>query len=399
MKNKELIIIGSVILFLAVVLTVADALQPKPVDWTPTFSARDKIPFGLYVLDAEAPELFEGDSVAKFWETPYEYFDKKYNYTNKSYNVQGTFIEISETNMLDSESVKELMYFADHGNTVMLSMKALPLELLDTLGIEERFQNILIDSVQIATADNLRDRYWFKNGRGTGYFDGLPQNDSVKVLGYQITGLRDMPNFIEAKFGNGRFLLHTQPAAFTNYYLLKDDYYNYAQKVLSFIPRGTIYWRNDYANSHLFEDPGSKLRYILSQPGLKWAWRLGLWGLVIFILFNGRRRQRVVPPIAPVKNTTLDFAKTIGNLYYQEGDHHTIIDKKIIYFLEHIRTEYLIDTSRLDEEFIQKLQIKTGKPEEDIRQAVSLIKTHRSTLGRTEKDVVAINNAIEKIRL
>ena len=31
------------------------------------------------------------------------------------------------------------------------------------------------------------------------------------------------------------------------------------------------------------------------------------------------------------------------------------IDKKIIYFLEHIRTEYLIDTSRLDEEFIQQV--------------------------------------------
>lgn len=399
MKKKELIIIGSVVAFLAILLTVIDAMKPKPVDWTPTFSARDKIPLGLYVLDAEAPELFKGDSIAKFWKTPYEYFDPQYNYNTKDYNTKGTFIEISGVNMLDQESVKELMYFAGHGNTVMLSMSSFPDKLLDTLAIEEKFQNLLVDSVQVAMAGNLRDRYWFGNGGSAGYFTGLPENDSIKVLGYQVTGLNDLPNFIEAKFGNGRFLLHTQPAAFANYYLLKDDYYNYAQQVLSFVPRGTVYWRNEYANSQYFKDPGSRLRYILSQPGLKWAWRLGLWSLFIFILFNGRRRQRVVPPIAPVKNTTVDFAKTIGNLYYHEGDHHTIIDKKIIYFLEHIRTEYLIDTAQLDEAFIQKLQIKTGKPEEDIRQAVSLIKMHRSTLGRTEKDVVAINNAIEKLRL
>ncbi len=399
MKNKELVIIGSFVVFLALLLTIAEAMKPKPIDWKPTFSARDKIPFGLYVLDSEAPELFKEDSLVKFWKTPYEFFDPQYNYNTQDYNLKGTFIEISNVNGLDQESVKELMHFASHGNTVMLSMKDFPQQLLDTLAIEEEFQNLMADSVQVAMAGNLRDRYWFKNGMGSGYFTGLPEKDSVKVLGYQVTGLKDMPNFIEAKFGNGRFLLHTQPAAFTNLYLLKDDYNSYAEKVLSFVPRGTVYWRNEYANSHYFKDPGSKLRYILSQPGLKWAWRIGVWALLLFVLFNGRRKQRIVPPIAPVRNTTIDFAKTIGNLYYQEADHHTIIDKKIIYFLEQIRTEYLIDTSRLDEAFIQKLSIKTGKPEEDIREAVLLIKNHRSTLSSTDKDVVAINNAIEKLRL
>ena len=30
-----------------------DAIKPKPVDWTPSYDLRDKIPFGLYVFDKE----------------------------------------------------------------------------------------------------------------------------------------------------------------------------------------------------------------------------------------------------------------------------------------------------------------------------------------------------------
>jgi hypothetical protein len=120
---------------------------------------------------------------------------------------------------------------------------------------------------------------------------------------------------------------------------------------------------------------------------------------LVFIFFNARRRQRIVPEIAPLKNTTVDFAKTIGNLYFQEGDHHTIIEKKIIYFLEHVRNVYLIDTYSLDKDFVEKLHLKTGKPIEDIEKAVSLIKKHRHEFRSTEADVLAINKAIENLRL
>lgn len=116
------------------------------------------------------------------------------------------------------------------------------------------------------------------------------------------------------------------------------------------------------------------------------------------MLFNAKRKQRVVPIIKPLENTTVDFAKTIGNLYYQEGDHTTIIDKKIIYLLEKIRNEYLIDTTKLDADFIKKFQQKTGKSHFDIERMVFLINTHRrSPHNSIEDDLININNAIEKI--
>ena len=140
------------------------------------------------------------------------------------------------------------------------------------------------------------------------------------------------------------------------------------------------------------------MRYILSQPALKWAWYLFLIGMLVFMFFNAKRRQRVIPIKEPVPNTTVDFTKTIGNLYLQEGSHHLIIEKKIIYFLEKIRSEYLIDTFQLDETFVKRLHQKTGKDPVLIEKVVRLIQKHRNQLVSTQADVIEISKAIEKLK-
>ena len=72
--------------------------------------------------------------------------------------------------------------------------------------------------------------------------------------------------------------------------------------------------------------------------------------------------------------------------------------KKIIYFLEKIRNEYLIDTSVLDDNFIKKLHLKSGKKVEDIEKVVRLINYQRKSYNQSiEEDLIEINNAIEKI--
>jgi hypothetical protein len=86
---------------------------------------------------------------------------------------------------------------------------------------------------------------------------------------------------------------------------------------------------------------------------------LFLGAVLVFILFNAKRRQRVVPIIEPLKNTSVDFIRSIGNLYMQEGDFHDMMAKKSQYFLSKVRTELLIDTQVLDEEFEKKLHLKT----------------------------------------
>jgi hypothetical protein len=117
------------------------------------------------------------------------------------------------------------------------------------------------------------------------------------------------------------------------------------------------------------------------------------------MLFNAKRRQRVIPITEPVKNTTVEFAKTIGNLYFIEQNHKDIAEKKIVYFLEKIRKEYYLETTVLDETFINRLHQKTSKEKVDIVKAITKINYIKNSSTLSEKDLVELNTLIEKLNI
>ncbi|WP_255373812.1 DUF4350 domain-containing protein [[Flexibacter] sp. ATCC 35103] len=388
----------AVLVFILALILIIDRDQPKPIDWRPTYSVNDKIPYGLYVFDKEISGMFKNNKVERISTvTPYEFLDSKYDEDTlvENYKIKGTFINISEANTIDDQSIKEIFYFVSHGNNAFLSMKNFPKYLLDTLKVEVQsdFQNTGNTFVWLANKKVKTKKYKFSQTLED-YFSKIDTLNTT-VLGYQGVKQKHV-NYIKVPYRNGYFYLHTQPVAFTNINLLKTDQYQYAENVLSHLPKADVFFYTKGQNDENISQ--SPLRYILSQPGLKWAWYFFLIGMLVFIIFNAKRKQRIVPILKPLSNSTVDFTKTIGNLYYQEGDHNNIIDKKIIYFLEKIRTEYLIDTTKLDDTFIQKLHHKTGKSVTDIQELVFLINEHRNSYhGSLEEDLIRINNAIEKI--
>ncbi|WP_432670133.1 DUF4350 domain-containing protein [Flavobacterium sp. SM2513] len=389
------------LIFLVVVITgiiALDSSTPKPLNWSPTYSINDKIPFGLFVFDKEINALLQPDTLMAINVTPYEYFDNLYDYDTliNTYHTSGTFVAVNDYANLDDESVKELLYFSSHGNTVFLSMKTLPQILLDSLKLDYRSDFEISNNTSLWFAnENLgSEKYNLVEGLGSNYFSKIDTLNTT-ILGYQGTD-KAFANFIKVPYKQGIFYLHLQPAAFTNFHLLKNNHSEYAEKVLSYLPKGNIYWyTKDLTDGHISQNP---LRFIFSQPALKAAWYLFLLGMLVFIVFNAKRKQRIVPIIAPLENTTIEFTKTIGNLYFQEGNHHNIIDKKIIYLLDKIRREYLLDTTTLDDKFVQKLQQKTGKNREDLQQLFAKINQHRKGhYESVENDLVEINTLIEKI--
>ncbi|KAF2327333.1 DUF4350 domain-containing protein [Flavobacterium daemonense] len=398
--NKSIKIYIGVLVFLMALILLIDKGQPKPVDWRPTFSVHDKIPYGLYVFDHEIKDLLKDQKIERISTvTPYEYLDSKYNPDTlvEDYRIKGTFLNIDLAADIDEQSVKELFYFVSRGNNAFLSMRTFPKILLDSLKLEtqtnlKRYSNTSIWAANPKISDK---KYNFKQSVED-YFSQIDTAETT-VLGYQNTEKdKKHVNFIKVRYNGGYFYLHTQPAAFTNYHLLKDNHYQYAEDVLSYIPKGDVFWYTKGQNNESVSS--SPLRYIFSQPALKWAYMFSLLGLLIFIFFNAKRKQRIVPIVKPLSNLTVDFTKTIGNLYYQEGDHTNIIDKKIIYFLEKMRNEYLIDTTKLDDDFIKKLHLKAGKNLADIQELVFLINEHRKSYhGSLEEDLIRINNAIEKV--
>lgn len=381
------------LIFLGIILV--DANRPKPINWTPTFSLNDKTPFGLYVFNEEVETLFSNQKIRKFGVSPYEFLDDNYDYENDNYAISGTMLYIEDNFSIDDESLEELLFFVEKGNQAFLSSSQFPALLRDTLHFKIDYQYNYADSLKLKVKHKEKyPNYYYSKGYDNIYFSEIDSTNTI-VLGTQkgITN-ENSTNYIRVPFGEGYFYLHLQPIVFTNYYLLKNNY-TYAEDVLSYLPsKDNVFWKiKRYDNEQLSQSP---MRYFLSQPALRWAWYLALITVVVFMFFNAKRRQRTIPIITPLRNTTIDFTKTIGNLYYQEKDYMNIIDKKIIYFLEKVRNDYYIDTFILDDTFINRLHQKSGKSKVEVTTLIKFIKKLRNQSTATEKDVIELNHLIEQ---
>jgi hypothetical protein len=141
---------------------------------------------------------------------------------------------------------------------------------------------------------------------------------------------------------------------------------------------------------------GTPLRFILTHAPLQWAYYITVLSVLLFMIFEAKRKQRIIPVIRPLGNTTLEFIRTIGSLYFQRQDHKNVAEKKIHYLMDLIRSHYWIQTHSLDEGFVVALAGKTGKPEQDVRELVEAIADIRAREKISANELVNLNTKIEE---
>ncbi|UAB75560.1 DUF4350 domain-containing protein [Mesoflavibacter sp. SCSIO 43206] len=393
MNRTIKIYVGLLILFLGLIAFI-ELTKERPINWKPTYNERHKIPFGTYIFHEELENVFSDKEFTDVRKTPYEFFDEYYNWEEDEYTITGNFIHIAQYSEMDDISAQELLDFVSYGNTVLMSSNYFPKRLKDSLGFNTTNEYDLKGNSYF-TLTNPRfktDSITIDRGINNFHFSKLDK-DLTTVLGHQTFDSIAFPNFIKVKHYDGQFLLHLQPIAFTNYSLLKKNNKKYTEAVLGYLPEDNIYYNSlNKANTNV---SGSKLRFILSQDALRYAWYLGLISLFLFLIFNAKRRQRIVKEIKPHENTTVAFTKTIGNLYYETKDHNNLVEKKITYFLEYLRRVYFLDTQVLDERFTKLLIQKSGKDKEQIQQLVKSIVHLKAKPQCTEADLIHLNKQIE----
>lgn len=392
--NKTVKIYLVLLILIIVGISAIELSKPKPINWSQTYNETHKTPYGTFIFFDQLKNIFPENEVKSIRVTPYEYFDDFYNWDDSIYNTSGTYILINSFAALDDVSAQELLDFASHGNDVFMSTNYPAQKILDSLKIDikNNYNFKGKASFSLANPNFKTDSITIKKGLENYFFSEL---DSVKttVLGYQKFDSIQRINYVKVSYGSGDFYLHLQPVAFTNYHLLKKNNKKYAAAVLSYLNDDTIHFDS---RNKIGEDLGSSpLRFILSKPALRWAWYLGLLTLICFIIFNAKRKQRIVKVIKPIENTTVAFTKTIGNLYYETKDHNTIIDKKITYFLEYLRREFYLDTQLLDDKFIKNLSLKSNIKQENVKKLINIILQLKAKRNCEEPDLLRLNKAIE----
>tara|TARA_R110001583_G_scaffold137172_2_gene288860 strand:- start:1875 stop:3080 length:1206 start_codon:yes stop_codon:yes gene_type:complete len=395
---KKILPILFVILALIVTAAIAVGVKTtKTVDWEESFNEKSNKPYGVGIFYKELPKLFKNHKVRTVYHQPASYLRANSEDGYGHHVAEGSFIIIGNSDYLEDDSVDELLNFVDAGNTLFISDYYFSQKIHDTLNIDidyiinekdsTSYQSLkYLDIEDIAIDRNEGDNYFAS-------FDSI----NYTVLGYSKIDYKHV-NFIEVPFGEGKIYLHLEPKAFTNYNLLKEDRYKYAEGIISYLPENDVYF-DSYTKIQTGYDDNvekeSNLSWFLEQLSFKWAWYTAIIFGILFIIFNAKRRQRIIKIIKPLQNTTVAFVKTISNLYFETQDHKNVIDKKITYFLEKIRTDYNLDTSALNDGFIQKLASKTGKKKDEVKKLIDFINWLRSKNEFFEENLIKLNRHIE----
>lgn len=379
-----------------ITLAFVETVKPKPINWSSSYTSVDKIPFGSYIFYNELADFYNQVPVERITEDPYEFL------RTANYGTNELYILLNDQVTIDVAQYSKLAEFVSVGNTVLISGYQYGQPIEDSLGIwatvDYSIQEPTISANFFNPSLKLDSAAVYERGMNRASIFGI-DSTTTTALGYinqtdfiqQQNG--DVLNFVRIPHGDGYFYFHTLPQAFSNYYLLNNNQH-YAQRVLSYFDPDKIYWDEYIKSGRIYID--SPLRFVLMQPALKWAYYLTLLGLFLFMVFKGKREQRIVEVVKPLSNDSKDFAATIGDMHFQYKDYGNIIAKRITYFLERVRSEYFIDTTELDTDFTTRLAQKAGQPLADATALVDQINKLKAKALHTEQDLIKLNNLLEK---
>lgn len=374
--------IASLLLLLYVVVLYN---KPAPVNWKPTLSYSDKIPFGTYILYKQLSDIFPAAHIINTNKSIASLFSSKLKPGN--YFIVAKQVKITKTDF------DALTKYIAGGNTVFISTinwtgyfkKGLKLETRIEGNDDNRPLNFTNPLLRQTTS------YSFDKDINNQYFSKF---DTVRatVIASNSAG---KATYVSYKIGRGTLLLCTNPELFSNYSLLTPKGASYAERALSYLPAAkTLYW-DQYQNHDVVPDM-SPMRVFLNNPNLRRAYYLSLFTLFIYVLFEAKRRQRIIPVIEPLKNSTVDFIKVVGRVYYERRDNANIASKKILYLLNYLRETYQLKTNKLDSEFIDNLAHKTGLDASFARDVVNHINYIGNQQKVTDHELIELNNLIEK---
>ncbi len=208
-------------------------------------------------------------------------------------------------------------------------------------------------------------------------------------------------NFLKIDYGEGSFYIHTQPILFSNYFLKKEEGYNYASNVFSHLDEGTIFIdeRSAYIGYGNSSGGGnlnrSILRHFLKEPSMAWAWYMGLGMVLLYVLIQSKRKQRILPFIPPKKNVSLAYAQTIGRLYFLKNNHLHLAKQKVQLFTYYMKNRHGIVLGQWSDEVKTKIKIKTRKTSEEIDALAEVIDFVAKAQIITEKDLHRIEMTLK----
>lgn len=337
-----------------------------------SYSKNDSRPFGANIAYRQLEAMFTGNIIR----------DKRQPFVSSWQGISDTgslYICVAAKLFVNDEEADAMLKYVQDGNDLVISAGRVDENLLKRIKCDEMYADIteeyMLEKMQDTKTSMLSKPQTYY---GYYYYPILNHFINIDSSTTKVLGLNDAgkPNSIVYFHGSGRLFLQCEPRALSNYFLLTHENHQYLQQVLAYtgnIPEH-VYWDDyynklsyrkkdkNYKNDHGF----STLSEIMKHPPLVYAFWLALLLMLLYILFGGKRVQRIIEQLKPNENTTLTFTETIGRLYLQKKDNKNIADKMVTYFNEYIRNTYFLNSNYVNDDFVTVLSRKSGVDKEKV---------------------------------
>lgn len=364
-----------------------------------TYGKEDKNPFGSYVFYNMLKKSFDSVRVVT------EKGELPCGNINSSGIQNSVYIQISSKVAFSESNAECMINYVKKGNDWLIVAEDIDSRLLESLGVEgdsDSFINLpggmkdtklsLFYGSKIPLVS-----YGYFYFPFSAFFSRYPVNNA-RILGVNEKG---KPDFIVLFMGSGKLYLHLAPRAFGNYFLLTKNNSEYLDHVLKYLDgeRKIVYWDEYLRKNETHENRDqdfSSLEVIDRYPALRWAFLLSIVVAVLYIVSNFRRRGRPVPEKPALSNDSVDFAETMGRLYYLTRNNKDLAAKMIAYFKDGVRNRFFIRLVPGDPNLGKTLSLKSGRPLEQVTELLNCLKETELAAEISDRQLLVLNSHIEK---
>ncbi|MGY5351815.1 hypothetical protein ACXGQW_04510 [Wenyingzhuangia sp. IMCC45533] len=399
MKKVVFILTGVVILVIVVLL---ESQKKKDIIWEKTYNENNTNPYDLKVFYEQLTNIYPNKDLIKLKKTFYEH-TKNGAFAHLENN--NLYVNIDNQYRPDAVSESTLLNYIAQGNIAFISADYFSTSLTDSLNITQNIKNLAISQDSMTVSSN-RSSYTYlpKLRYNQTIFKDSSNIKSIGNVAYRANdSIITSTNYVEIPYKKGVFYLHTQPEIFSNYYLLKMDDPEYVNQILSLvadkvIPSNPLSSKIYFESNYKIDDDliNSPLRFVKKNNALNLAWNLMLVALGIFLLLNAKRKQKIIPIIPPVKNTSLEFVETVTTLYEDSDNFQPIIHQKINVFYKDIRHQYNLITDTTNKQFIKQLSLKSGYDYQKTKDLIRLINNIKNRKTSSISLLLKLNKEIEE---
>jgi hypothetical protein len=372
-------------------IILAQYLLPKPINWNHTYLSKDKAPFGCYAIH----QLIDGT------------YSKKLTYNSQTlYNLKdklkdsSSVLLINDNFNFNKSDLRSLFETLEGGNTVFMAANSFGGLLADTFHLRTHydFSNYFVsidslvnkpgDKITLTARNKKREQYQYSQAATISSFSNF-DSTRFSVLAFTQS---NQACFIKGRVGNGQLFLLTVPDVFANTFIVNNKNRELAYNMLTLIHNKELIWDEYYKTFNVTNY--SPIKFILESDALYSAYLLLLFSLILYMIFEGRRRQRAIPVVEPVTNSTLEFVNVISHVYFNSRNHHDIAVEKIKYFYETVRKKFNVSTNAINEELINEITGLSGIEHKLIKQLFMYCEKIKKLQEISEYDLLELNRQI-----